>query len=833
MMANNLPPGPTPGSLREKIEWMLQRPFVLAYENIVEPVGQRLRAGVDNFFEQIETRFVDYNRPLINKMLEAPDLPDFVREPLERVREPGSQVEVAAVVSVVVGLLVGLVAGAMQPIARFMSYFVERIVQTGRPDPASLWRMHWRGALDVSQRDSYLDDLGVSDRLKTAFGTIAEVRPGIAEIVTLWLRQEIDGAEMRDRLQQEGVPSEHIPDIIALSRALPGPGDLVRFALREAWRDDVATKYGYDEDYVAEFGEWMERLGYAEDWAKKYWRAHWELPSVTLGMEMVHRRIITEDEFKDMLRVADIPAGWRDKVSQAIYSPYTRVDARRMHQLGILADADLVDVYMDQGYDLEHAENMALFTIRYNQESERELTKADILNGYRDGLLSFYEARDMLVSINYSIADAAYLLARVDAQQAQKLVDAEIGITKDLYLNGDLTLTEAQAELTALGLPARQMELLIQEWTIDRDGKVKRPSRETLERLYKTGAITQEDFVSTLSAIGYQEKYVDWYLRNIALEREAEAEKEEERARKERERVEKDRRKTDYQRKKAEIDVEIAEVQGAIAAADVAMVEAVHDRNEALRAALPLEERAQIERDYMLVAHDADAAIGEARIAVTDLQAEDKVLRSQLAEIDQSLATNVDVAEQVAIKAAIASMRTQQARFTDAAAILRVEIARLKETAARETDPLVLEQYALDLLALQTREQEERQAITDVGIDIAEATAALGATMALERRSELEAEQASVRIGMADVAERITTAQAAMAETAAAKTAARNAMDVELTELPGAVQELEIRQHYDSLIERIKAQVKELRVRLSQLRVQKALLTFEYRGPVG
>ena len=58
-------------------------------------------------------------------------------------------------------------------------------------------------------------------------------------------------------------------------------------------------------------------------------------------------------------------------------------------------------------------------------------------------------------------------------------------------------------------------------------------------------------------------------------------------------------------------------------------------------------------------------------------------------------------------------------------------------------------------------------------------------------------------------------------------------MQTQLSELPGDAQVLEIRQHYDSLIERIKAQVKELRVKLAQLRVQKALLTFEYRGPTG
>ncbi|GAI57303.1 unnamed protein product, partial [marine sediment metagenome] len=67
-MANNLPPGPAPGSLREKIEWMLQRPFVLAYEVIIEPIGERLRAGVDNLLEQMEQLLLSYSRPWINRI---------------------------------------------------------------------------------------------------------------------------------------------------------------------------------------------------------------------------------------------------------------------------------------------------------------------------------------------------------------------------------------------------------------------------------------------------------------------------------------------------------------------------------------------------------------------------------------------------------------------------------------------------------------------------------------------------------------------------------------------------------------------------------------------
>lgn len=828
-----VPPPFTSGKLGEKIERLIERALTKLYNVVIGPVGEALRAGVDNFSEQMEQALLNYSRPVVSRILATPGLPPEFRSALERIQNPEGQIEVGAVLAIVAGLLVGLIQGGIRPIAQIVSYGIERIVHSGRPDPATLLAMFHRGRIDFGQLTGYLADHGYTLEIRDALRSVLRPRLGANELLQARHRGILPDGYVRTELERLGFSKGDATTAVELSEQLPGPGDLVRFALREAWRDDIAAKYGYDADYVPEFGQWMEKLGYASDWARKYWRAHWELPSVTLGMEMVHRGIITEAEFDNLLRVSDIPAGWRDKVARVIYSPYTRVDTRRMHDMGVLDDADLVDVYKSQGYDQAHAENMALFTIRYNQADDRELTKADILNGYRDGILTYGEAQSLLRQIGFTAGREDFLLARVDAQQAKKLVDAEVRVIKDLYLNGDLTLTETQTRLTSLGLPARQIELYIQEWRIDREGKVKRPTRGTLERLYKSGAITQEEFTTTLDAIGYQAQYIGWYLTNIAIERLAETEKEEERARKERERVEKDRRKTEYQRAKATLDVEVAEVQAAIATADVALVQTQNDRAEALRAALPLEERAAIERDYMVIIHDADAAIGEARIVVAELRAEDKTLRSALAVISQSLATNIDVAAQVVIKSAIAGMRTAQARFTDAAAILEIEIARLKEAGARETDETVLEQMALELLSLQTQIAEERQAITDVEIDIREAVESLGQTMEEARRAELETEQAAVGIETADVSERIALANTTIAETAVAKTDALNAMDTELSRLPGAADALEIRKHYDTLIERIKAQVKELRVRLSGLRVQKALLTFEYRGPAG
>jgi hypothetical protein len=832
-MAIPKPPGFRPNSLGEKIERLLQRAISNVYEVLIEPVGDRLKAGVDNYLERMEQRLLVYARPMIDRLLEIPNLPSEVRIPLEHARDPGAQVEIAAIIGVVAGILVGVIQGAMQPFARLVSYFVERIVQTGRPDPVTLFQMERRGALDASQRDSYLDDLGVSDKLKNGFSVASSVRPGISELLTLWLRGYLNDAGLEQRLGQEGVPSEFVGDIKELARQIPGPGDLVRFALREAWRDDVAAKYGYDEDYVAEFGQWMEKIGYSADWARKFWRSHWELPSISLAMEMVHRGIISESEFKDLLRVQDIPAGWRDRVSKAIYSPYTRVDARRMHQLGVLKDDQLVNVYKSQGYDQEHAENMAEFTILFNQESDRDLTKSDILGGYRDGILDYGEAKSFLTGLRYDATEAEFYLSREDQKRDNKLAKLEIAVIEDLYLNGEIDLTEARTRLTALNTHARQMDLLLEEWRIGREKKVKRPSRATLERLFKSGAITLDDFTSTLSAIGYQPKYVDWYLRNIALERQTEVEKEEKRAREEKERIEKDRRRTDYQTAKAAIDVTVAETQAAIASAEVALVEAQNEKNERLRALLSASERAEIERDYMTAIHEADAAMARARVTVANLRGEQKTHRARQAQIRESLTTNVDVARQVELKTEDASIRVEIARIKVVIAEYQTAIRKIKEVILTLDDDDEIKEAKADILSLETDMAEENEKVKEAEVTLAEIAEQLDAVLMPRKRRELETELSNVEVEIRNLETRIAELQGEMAETAQVKILAKAEMERQLTALPDEGQVAEVRLKYDSLIEQIRAQVKVLRERLAGLRVQKAQITFEHREVAG
>lgn len=129
---------------------------------------------------------------------------------------------------------------------------------------------------------------------------------------------------------------------------LPGPGDMVRFQLREVFLEGRREELVGTEDRPV-FDQHMRQLGFSKFWADSYWGAHWVLPSIGQLNEMLFRGVIDQDEWTRFVRFNDFEPGQIPNLQQIIFNPYTRVDVRRMSRMGILDDSELLQAYADLG----------------------------------------------------------------------------------------------------------------------------------------------------------------------------------------------------------------------------------------------------------------------------------------------------------------------------------------------------------------------------------------------------------------------------------------------------------------------------------------------------
>ena len=210
--------------------------------------------------------------------------------------------------------------------------------------------------------------------------------------------------------------------------------------------------------------------------------------------------------------------GWRDALIAISYKPYTRVDIRRMHDVGVLNEAEVFEAYQDIGYDREKARTLTDFTLELNSDDPEDveplegLTRSSIIAAYKDGIVDRVTADQLLTE--EGIGESARLIY---------LTDAELEIERDMrkevtqtilveYENGASNLSEAVAELNTLPLTPlerEKAELKLRRLTAK---KTKLPSKADLSKFYKLNIIGKGTFKDQLERLGYPDKWIDDYI---------------------------------------------------------------------------------------------------------------------------------------------------------------------------------------------------------------------------------------------------------------------------------------------------------------------------------
>ena len=374
---------------------------------------------------------------------------------------------------------------------------------------------------NLISRDQLQTDLkmrGYNDTRADILTEIGYQVPDISSLYSMNLRGLAAGANLTDRFQDLGYNPSDAEALADLKFYIPPAQDLITMAVREVFDPEIVAKFGQDQDFPEQFAEYAEQQGISRFWAEKYWEAHWVLPSVQMGFEMLHRRVIDEATLRQLLAAQDVMPGWRDALIAISYKPYTRVDIRRMHDVGVLNEAEVFEAYQDIGYNQEKARTLTDFTLELNSDDPEDveplegLTRSSIIAAYKDGIVDRVTADQLLTE--EGVGESARLIY---------LTDAELEIERDMrkevtqtilveYENGASNLNEAVAELNLLPLTPlerEKAELKLRRLTAK---KTKLPSKADLSKFYKLDIIGKGTFKDQLERLGYPDKWIDDYI---------------------------------------------------------------------------------------------------------------------------------------------------------------------------------------------------------------------------------------------------------------------------------------------------------------------------------
>ncbi len=541
------PPIPTSGGLGHKVAETFARAVARARDYLTEWFEDRLVNFAVDILERIETDLAPLLRPMVDKVRSAEGIPPELQPLLQEISHPTHQgigALMGGLASTTASAGLGTVLNAFFAEA---GYWANRQTYPARIDLQSALVLIWRYPEIAERILSDLQDQGLSgqriidlSRLVRTFPDPASVQeavrrgilsedyarelfrlqgelPDDAQVMVdlanqvmpadairqLYLRGLYTEDKHDSELSVLGYSAGQIASIKRLYQIIPPVQDIITMAVREVFSPEQVAELTLDADFPSEFGEWAQKQGLSADWAHKYWQAHWQLPSPQMGYDMLQRGIIDHEQLANLLKALDYAPVWRDKLIQLSYSPYTRVDVRRMYQLGILDQSQVMRSYMDLGYDEEHATNLTLFTVMGASSDEKDLTKADVLGGYKDGILYREDAKQQLINMGYDDNESEFYLTRQDVDKAAELRKDKIEEVHQLVLRRVYIEDQARNALASQGLTALEIASYIDKWLRELRSRQANYSRADVEQMYKLGMQSSANSEILLQSLDY------------------------------------------------------------------------------------------------------------------------------------------------------------------------------------------------------------------------------------------------------------------------------------------------------------------------------------------
>lgn len=366
---------------------------------------------------------------------------------------------------------------------------------------------------DTLRRQGFSEE--AAQRLIAARRRIAEV--GV--IQTWFLRDFITEDTARTQLGQLGFNEADADAYLKMAFFIPPVQDLITMAVREVFSPAIAEKFGQFQDFPQDFANHAKQQGVSEEWAKNYWAAHWALPSLTMGYEMLHRRVISREDLDVLLRAQDVMPYWRDKLVQISYDPLTRVDVRRMHKLGVLSDGDLLDKYQDIGYSPDNARLLQDFTIGLNKPHKSgiaaeldKLSRSTILQLFSEGTIPKAVASVLLTEAGVGNVAAGLYIEHQELIDHMKARNAQRDLIIEQAAVGVKTFHEAEDALATLGLTGTELAKARTQLEHKRAAQTQTPSRADLDKFLKADLIDANEYTTAMQLNGYSAFWTERYL---------------------------------------------------------------------------------------------------------------------------------------------------------------------------------------------------------------------------------------------------------------------------------------------------------------------------------
>jgi len=396
-------------------------------------------------------------------------------------------------------------------------------------------KLFWRGILDITEVYEHARKLGYDEYQTDLILEAHRVLPSAEELIYCFKKWGYTDETIKDFLKWLGYVGWSQMIKLESYYRIPSIQDIIRFMVREAFNPYAIEKYRMMDEFPEEAVKFAEIQGLTRDWVEKYWIAHWELPSPTQVFDMYHRidkepsedsepitspfrgetryRKISKEVINDYLKFADYLHYWRDKLLRISNNVLTRVDVRRMYELGIFNEDDVFFSYIEAGYSERDAEALTEFTILQTISEEINKVRNELIEAYVDGAISIEELREYLKGLSINERAIEVLIAYAEWKKSNELRKKIIKAIRERFLDGDIDEVGVTEELAKWDFRVEEIRRYLDLWGEEKRAKRRYLTKGEILKAYKKGIFDRKEAKRKLIQYGYTEEDAEVLLK--------------------------------------------------------------------------------------------------------------------------------------------------------------------------------------------------------------------------------------------------------------------------------------------------------------------------------
>ena len=444
-----------------------------------------------------------------------------------------------AIMAVLAGALLGgqQAMGAIPSLQRAIAYATNEQWKNLSHEMIDSIQLRRRGIITEKEYVMAFARHGASQEFAEDTWRGSEALLGAADLLVLKWRNIIDDKTYLAKMEALGFNQETAVLWEKRNQFYPSPADLINWQAKEVYEPDAIKKYGLDDELELLTKDAFYKTGINDEQIRNYWIAHWQHPALNMVFDMLHRttydktvgtgelgghvkgkpyyHLLNKDDVYEYYRLVEVPPYWRHRLTELSYTPYTRVDLRRMYDARVLDREEVKKGYLDIGYADDKAEALTDFAVASTLPAERDLTKAIIEKAYEIGEITREDALAFLVEMRYDLSEASLILALKEYKMHEDELDDIIATIKTSYTNGVITYNEAITKLDALNLKATYREKIVASITREKEKVYQLPSKADLVTWAKAEVIDVDAFKGYMVKLGFQEPEIKIWVKQI------------------------------------------------------------------------------------------------------------------------------------------------------------------------------------------------------------------------------------------------------------------------------------------------------------------------------